>query len=392
MKNKFIAKLVLSGAALAVSAVTLVSTTYAWYVQNTQVTATGVSGSVKDNNATSLFIAKDVTYDSANSKFSGTWGQSVAFNSDDYDTTQGTANKVFNGALDPVTRNASGDFVDVKNTIGDSAARVVQFTLYVQSNVASTTGSELYIRPYLRVKNTTSGDNVHTQTAYRDIAGELSGSSTTLATEGNQFWIDAVQALRMEINVSKANSSSFETDKFDAISGSKKVYDVLSVAYNDDVTNYLTTAAPNYTIITTNNGLTEANFADEDFYFKTTDIALVSGKTYYTLDVSNNEYNAVGSPNVDYIGTYYEKITLKGANAYYYGLVGSVPTAGFTEVYSAAPATSGKIDRVEIDAANTAYKFDFTIWLEGTDAACFDSCAKQTFNFAVDFVVEEGNS
>ena len=78
-KRKFVTKLILSGAALAVSAATLVSTTYAWYVQNSQVTATGISGAVKDNSASSIYISKNYVVNGN----SGDWLPTVAFDQND---------------------------------------------------------------------------------------------------------------------------------------------------------------------------------------------------------------------------------------------------------------------------------------------------------------------
>lgn len=72
-----------------------------------------------------------------------------------------------------------------------------------------------------------------------------------------------------------------------------------------------------YTAITQNDGTTEGQTAGgytkrAAVYTKTTDVALVEGKTYYTK--SGSTYTAVASPNVANIGSYYELTTEPGVN------------------------------------------------------------------------------
>ena len=72
-----------------------------------------------------------------------------------------------------------------------------------------------------------------------------------------------------------------------------------------------------YTAITQKDGTTEGQTAGgyvkrDAVYTKTTDVALVDGKTYYTK--SGSTYTAVASPDVANIGSYYELTTTPGAN------------------------------------------------------------------------------
>lgn len=60
-------------------------------------------------------------------------------------------------------------------------------------------------------------------------------------------------------------------------------------------------------------GQTAGGYAKRDaVYTKTTDVALVDGKTYYTK--SGSTYTAVASPDVANIGSYYELTTTPGVN------------------------------------------------------------------------------
>ena len=107
MKRRFATKLILSGAALAVSAATLVSTTYAWYVQNSQVTATGVSGQTQDKDASSIFISKDyaIAYNTAN------WLPGVEFVNADYIRALDYSTNKYNATAAPAEGKwGCGDF------------------------------------------------------------------------------------------------------------------------------------------------------------------------------------------------------------------------------------------------------------------------------------------
>jgi len=68
MKIKRFTKLALAGVGLAATAATLTTSTYAWYVTNSEVTATGVSGQVASAGAGSLYISKNL-YDESTSKY-----------------------------------------------------------------------------------------------------------------------------------------------------------------------------------------------------------------------------------------------------------------------------------------------------------------------------------
>ena len=60
MKLKGISKLVLAGTALAATAATLTTATYAWYVTNSTVDATNINGKVSGDSVDgSLFISKN---------------------------------------------------------------------------------------------------------------------------------------------------------------------------------------------------------------------------------------------------------------------------------------------------------------------------------------------
>ena len=104
-------KLILSCAALAAVATTAVSTTYAWYTSNTEVSATGLTAKTDNNGADTLLISK--------TGGKGTWSSSIAFEEaaatlSPVEYTAGTSNaagtyKAWNATTDTVGAAGSGD-------------------------------------------------------------------------------------------------------------------------------------------------------------------------------------------------------------------------------------------------------------------------------------------
>lgn len=335
MKRRFATKLILSGAAFAVSAATLVSTTYAWYVQNSQVTATGLTGAVEDKDTTSIFISKD--YQTAENP---TWTSAVAFENSDFGETK--PNKA--NTLDPIklTDNAARTFVFASNettkTVNAVAVNTAQrryvFSLYLKSNT-----DIAKILPVIRIKNKTPEAALAGQTAYRAIKDT---DSNDLVTKGSAFWTDAVQALRVSVK-SEAESN---TSTHEFTGGTFKNYEATNIARNLEKGNSDVTYG-RYTVhkptITNTTVFDESQLGTETLLTK----------------------------------------SLVGAHAYYAGLVGAETTAGFN------PVANTIEDETEIDTialtANVVTKVTFEIWLDGTDASCFDVCEKQSYEIAVDF-------
>ncbi len=123
-------KLVLSCAALAAVATTAVSTTFAWYVTNTTVTATGVTAGTDAANSTTLQISKN----------GSTWGPTVdididtgKFNPVSYGKNgNGKASSAADAAVDDKFYgwDATGNAVSTDEA---GATDYVQFTLYFRN-------------------------------------------------------------------------------------------------------------------------------------------------------------------------------------------------------------------------------------------------------------------
>ena len=345
MKNKIAKKLIFSAVALGASVLTLTTTTYAWYVQNNTVTATNITGSTKSNDAGSLFITKDGTGETPQ------WGPKVEFLSADLtNATLGNAK----GELTPLTllntENKVDSFSDVSgtktvaeddgnggtNTVSISKGKVVTVNFWLMSNKAN-----VQVQPTLQVKNTTGdGDgyaNKVSQTAYSSIKAKKMStgenpqeivSDTNLVDQGQAFWIDAVQALRMSVI----------TQVDDEAASAPAVYDVKAIAKS------MTDKTQSYALKT--GSLDEENLGIDD---------IVVGTNHHEL---------------------------KGAHAYYYRFVGQNPAATFTSAIN----PSKTWDKFQLSSTKKT-KFTFTFWLEGTDVSCFDCCSSQSFEFAFDFSV-----
>lgn len=287
-------KLLLSCAALAACATTMVSTTYAWYVVNPTADASGMTGSTTDAAGdASVYVSKNGT----------AFTKSVTLSTSDY---------IVNGTFDPITTANGLDFVDVANTevtVTDKTSKYIQYVLWIKSDNDAT------ITPKFTVGNTTATDAFTKQTAYQDVASN--------AAAGSEFFVDAVQALRMSIvEVEAANVEAAATAV--ATKDSATIYDVQGLSKGAE------------------------------------DAAYVPATGSVTDDTLND-------------GT--------TAHTYYTQIMGATAGDAIEKEPSPAASTWANITLT----ANTAKCFVFTIWLEGADTLCFDSCVGQDFSFALSF-------
>jgi hypothetical protein len=121
MKKNLTRKLALSAAAMGVAALSVTTTTYAWFTSNSTATASNVSGTVVDAGEGNLLVSTDAIH----------WGKSATFAANDI-------------KLDPVHVNATaGTFTDEKGQ--PVTGRVKEYTVYFNiSNVAA--GSSVHMK------------------------------------------------------------------------------------------------------------------------------------------------------------------------------------------------------------------------------------------------------
>ena len=191
-KRSLITKLALSGVALAATAATLATSTYAWYTSNTEVSATGMSGTAASTGDASVLISADNV----------DWSQSVdvATSSD---------------SLAPLQVTAAGSFVDLD---GAATENYLKVTLYVKTTA---TGGANTVPLYLN--NLTITNKV--STAGTGVANYLKGAKNSEGEALSQavcggvdpskstYWVDAVQAVWMNFtstSVSNANVNQYD--------------------------------------------------------------------------------------------------------------------------------------------------------------------------------------
>lgn len=178
-------KLLLSGVALAACAATLSTTTYAWYVTNSEATATGVTGTtasaVSDGN---ILVAKNDTTDPTKA---GAFSQSINFAGDNANLKTPALNPVSKDteAIKPTTGATGWHKVDKSPAV--AADSYIAFDIWVLSTKEATVTVEI------TTANTTKADALEglKQTCYNATGAPVN--------QGETFVVDAVEALRMEV-------------------------------------------------------------------------------------------------------------------------------------------------------------------------------------------------
>ncbi len=189
MKLKGLSKIAIAGAALAATAATLGTSTYAWYVSNIEATATGVVAQMQDSTGGSVYISKN------GSKFYS----NITFVDGDFNTGEEPNN--VNDDLFPITTADAVDFTSDDDAAVTGNKLVV--TMWLKAD------SDITVQPRLGVTNNSTASAVQ-QTLYADVNNDhLSGSTMAM---------DAVEALRMAVFVDSTATGT--------------IYDVKSIAKN----------------------------------------------------------------------------------------------------------------------------------------------------------------
>ena len=181
MKLKGLSKIAIAGAALAATAATLGTSTYAWYVSNVEATATGVVAQMQDSTGGSIYISKNGT------KFQS----EVAYDM----TTDFVANNTpgnVTAEFFPITTADGLAFTNDEGT-AETGKKLV-FTTWLKSDSAVT------VAPHLSVTNTTANPASKAQTLYADVNADHGAGST--------MTVDVVEALRMAVVVDDAQTAT----------------------------------------------------------------------------------------------------------------------------------------------------------------------------------------
>lgn len=138
-KRSLITKLALSGVALAATAATLATSTYAWYTTNTDVDANNISGGTAGAADSSIFVSTNGTDFSQSVDFTVTTGEGG--NATTMDTANGS--NFATASLKPA-QLINGEFKKMDEKTSSDASDVLTFYIYFKT-AATTSNVPLYL-------------------------------------------------------------------------------------------------------------------------------------------------------------------------------------------------------------------------------------------------------
>lgn len=374
MKLKGITKLVLAGTALAATAATLTTSTYAWYVTNAKVDATGVSGKVAATSTGSLFISENLV---ANSK----------------DTPKDYSNE-----LTLVRAGKSGDeyvqadIDDGKYTFDDlnpqsKLAEATDHKFYYVSK-DTTKGSKTYFKA-ASAANTFEAFENPTDADFK--AGNVYEMSETQVWVDNErklvtptfvtfkFWLKADQGGTANVKLSLDNTSTtVNAQVIQNAAGKPTAVTGIGSELTADAVHALRMDVVQQNGIKDAEGTTTADVVNYQLGAISKD---KTGNTAYATATSTAATQATSVVFTDLTGgdanKYYKAILKKaGYNTDATNGASDDDTTGLS-TWTSVSLTAGK------DTLLT-----FRIWLEGSDKDCWDSCRGQTFTLDFNFELQ----
>jgi len=153
MKKNLAKKLALSAVTMGVAALSVTTTTYAWFTSNSEASATGIKAETKAADA-NLLISKDGA--------AGTWKTSIAFDSNDLKLTP--------------AQYVSGENGGWKALDKSTDAVVLTYTVHFHVDSIPTSGSELVVK----LNNMTFGDKATQTFAVAAGEGEANAAGKTV--------------------------------------------------------------------------------------------------------------------------------------------------------------------------------------------------------------------
>ncbi len=258
-------KLIMSAAALAACAATLTSTTYAWYTSNTQVDASGITGTSASTGDANVLISTDHT----------NWSQSVdlseslrqyytnnTFQTVSPENAKTDFYKAMSQTIVPAQATVDGDEIVYKGldtTAAFSENGVMTITLYVKTTA---TGGEDKIPLYLKTISITN-----TATTLPTADNLLNGKNTTEENGGvdntkASYSADITKALWMSYT-STSNDDANKTDIFDLSAADSTPLTDVNLTNPNALTYLNKVQETNYTKGKTKDGATNVSLAAE---------------------------------------------------------------------------------------------------------------------------------
>jgi len=343
-------KLILSCAALAAVATTAVSTTFAWYTVNTEVTASGITAKTDTAGNDTLLISETGN--------AGTWGPSVTLSINESlvplsfgKNGNGKASNE-NGAAADTALYALGEDGTLSTTA--AASGFIKFSLYFKNQTASA-ATGIYAKT-LTITNTTGSVKTKDILVSADANGKFDAAGLTGLTKD--------KAKTYSIDLLRASNVYIETKKVTGYS-------------NTDDEGYSTAAAA-------------ASF---------TKVAMLSTDSYHSSTTYNDTLDAKDAQNTGKSAGQYA--TAADAHAYWNAVKGaSILTAGSNPLAASVIKADGanKLNLGTTTAAESGatgnqdiFQVQFTIFLNGWDLQCFDACQGQTFTVAMAYSTKDTN-
>ena len=338
-------KLILSCAALAAVATTAVSTTYAWYTSNTDVSASGVQASTAAGSDKLLLIS--------DTGAKGTWGSSITLTN--------------NASFEPVSYE-SGTYYEFNQTLSaGKAGPDTSKALTIADNTQTTTGKVLNFNIYLMNGGDTDFNVKLTKFTIENTTGIVDEQTPMLLPT------KTIMKSGVGLTTSTENSPTYTCNLLRAL--------------------VIRTRKTTVTGDTGNGGYTASNLTD-----------LTKTEGAGESAVSNNLFNldsyvtsfgdTVGAS--DNAHTYYEAVTgkqLVQSDGTTHQVADTLTTAAFPVTYTQSASKAGAWDMITVPAANedpakqNYVVINFQVFLNGWDLYCFDAVQGQSLTFDMAFSV-----
>lgn len=355
MKKSRITKLALSGAAVAALAATFSTSTYAWYVSNKQADVKGGTGTTGAAGSDGSVL---VSWTGGTGEV---WFKEINFD-DDSDAVK--------NPLAPI--HYDGGFYSVTET-GTKASSVS--TAYIKFDVYVKTGTSTTVTPHINITTTKQSSN-NGQVAY--VADNTYVQAKAFVS-GKDYY---ERGYEYKLPETAPTSATFSSTTYYTRSGSGTTESPYTYTV---VTEFDSSAASSYYIYaekyTKNESVTSSNFAGGTYYFKCDNT--LPGSTEKGATFTVDALKAIWVQQVVEGGetTYFAPDTTSAggdAHAYYTAVTGYIPWATTT------PSSSlGTISTT----ADTQQKITYTIYLDGADLDCYNSCAGYDIAFDLQFTI-----
>lgn len=397
--KKFGRKLVLSGLALAATAATLSTSTYAWYVTNTTADVDGGTAATAGTSVGgNLLVApnvKEVVKDESDKDVET--GYRIAGSYSNKTTLEGNYDQ--EPGLYPATPYVDGYYV--KTTDTDVVTDKTYYTYAAgtgysdvseakKENIASyyekltldyVKTADEKVKPgkeYFTLEdgNYTSG----TLTVGTAFEIDTETSKSTGKIEGIQYY-EAVKWMDVD-GKPVAEANAYQEVSFWVLST-----DASTVNIATTVENATTADKWKDQILLNAAGKPDAKEGDDDLAINDTFHmdAVQALRFEVTKTPKGGEAERIGVYSIEqFMSTYEANATCAtggDSNAYYTAVMGKNPLGGTTTATNGTAFTSFTVSpKVET-------KITIRIWLEGTDAQCFDSCINQSIKYYFDLSV-----